>query len=156
MTTLAVVSTAASTISEIKSAKSQQRAIDTQLAETQKQIESAESAELNDRKRQVQREQARIRVAAGQQGLNISGSVVSLLQDSAMQGALASERTSLNADNQHKAAVAEANSMYSRISQPTILGAGLRIAQAGVGGYYQGKGISAQQTAASKGPALNG
>ena len=59
-----------------------------------------------------------------------------------MQGALADERISQNADNQHKAASAEANSMYSRVSQPTILGAGLRIAQAGMGGYYQGKGNS--------------
>lgn len=156
MTTLAVVSTAASTISEIKAAKNQKRAIDAQLAEQTAQIESQESAELNDRQRQVRREQARIRVAAGQQGLNTTGSVLSLLSDSAMQGALANERISLNADNQHKAATAEANSMYSRISQPTILGAGLRIAQAGAGGYYQGKGIQASQKAASKGPALNG
>lgn len=156
MTTLAVVSTAATTISEIKGAKAQRRAIDAQLAEQTAQIDAQESAELNDRQRQVRREQARIRVAAGQQGLNTTGSVLSLLQDSAMQGALANERTSLNADNQHKAATAEANSMYSRISQPTILGAGLRITQAGVGGYYQGKGIEASQLAASKGPALNG
>lgn len=156
MTTLAVVSTAASTIQEIKSAKAQTRAIDAQVAEQTAQINTQEAAELTDRQRQVRREQARIRVAAGQQGLNTTGSVLSLLSDSAMQGALADERISLNADNQHKAVAAEANSMYSRISQPTILGAGLRIAQAGVGGYYQGKGISASQAAASKGPSLNG
>lgn len=66
------------------------------------------------------------------------------------------ERTNQNADNQQKAAAAEANSMYSRINRPTILGAGLRIAQAGVGGYYQGKGIKLSQDAASKGPFLNG
>lgn len=156
MTTLAVVSTAATTIGEIKAAKAQNKAITAQLAEQTAQIESQESAELNDRQRQVRREQARIRIAAGQQGLNTTGSVLSLLQDSAMQGALADERISQNADNQHKAASAEANSMYSRVSQPTILGAGLRIAQAGMGGYYQGKGIQASQRAASKGPALNG
>ena len=156
MTTLAVVSTATQVIGEIQSAKQQTRAIDAQLAQQQQQIQSQQTAELNDRQRQARREQARIKVAAGQAGLNISGSVTDLLNDSVMQNSLAAERTNINADNQQKAAVAEANSMYSRISRPTILGAGLRIAQAGVGGYYQGKGIKLSRDAASKGPSLNG
>lgn len=89
MTTLAVVSTATQVIGEIQSAKTQTRAIDQQLATQQQQIASQQVAELNDRQRQARREQARIKVAAGQAGLNISGSVTDLLNDSVMQNALA-------------------------------------------------------------------
>lgn len=117
MTTLAVVSTATQVIGEIQAAKTQTRSIDQQLAQQQQQIATQQVAELNDRQRQARREQARIKVAAGQAGLNISGSVTDLLNDSVMQNALAAERTNLNADNQQKAAAAEANSMYSRISR---------------------------------------
>jgi len=104
MTTLAVVGTATQVIGEIQSAKQQTRAIDQQLATQQQQIASQQVAELNDRQRQARREQARIKVAAGQAGLNISGSVTDLLNDSVMQNALAAERTNTNADNQQKAA----------------------------------------------------
>ncbi len=75
-----------------------------------------------------------------------------LLKDSLMQNQLSAERTNLNAESQQRAAAAEANSMSSRIQSPTILGAGLRIATAGAQGYYGGKSIQLQQSAAAKGP----
>lgn len=127
MTTLAVVGAATETIGQMQSAKAQQKAIDAQLATTQQEIRVAQTAELNERQRTARKEQARIKVAAGEAGLNIGGSVEALLRDSLMQNQLATERTNLNAESQQRAAAAEANSMSSRIQSPTILGAGLRI-----------------------------
>jgi len=152
MTTIAVVGAATETISQIQSAKAQTKAIDTQLAQQQQQIETQRVGELNERQRTARKEQARIKVAAGQAGLNIGGSVESLLNDSLMQNMLATERTNLNADNAQEASAAEANSMYSRIQEPTILGAGLRIATAGAQAYYGGGNIKLQQKAADRGP----
>ena len=151
MTTIAVVGAATDTISQIQSAKSQTKAIDQQLAVQQHEIETSRVGELNERQRTARKEQARIKVAAGQAGLNIGGSVTSLLNDSLFQNMLATERTNLNADNAQAATAAEANSMYSRIQEPTILGAGLRIATAGAQGYYGGKSIKLQQQAADRG-----
>ncbi len=152
MTTIAVVGAATETIGQMQSAKAQQKAIDAQLATTQQEIRVAQTAELNERQRVARKEQARIKVAAGEAGLNIGGSIEALLKDSLMQNQLAAERTNLNAESQQRAAAAEANSMSSRIQSPTILGAGLRIATAGAQGYYGGKSIQLQQSAAAKGP----
>ena len=154
MTTIAVVGAATETIGQMQSAKAQQKAIDAQLATTQQEIRVAQTAELNERQRVARKEQARIKVAAGEAGLNIGGggSVEALLKDSLMQNQLSAERTNLNAESQQRAAAAEANSMSSRIQSPTILGAGLRIATAGAQGYYGGKSIQLQQSAAAKGP----
>jgi hypothetical protein len=152
MTTIAVVGAATETIGQMQSAKAQQKAIDAQLATQQQEIRVAEVAELNERQRVARKEQARIKVAAGEAGLNIGGSVEALLKDSLFQNQLASERTRLNAESQQNAAIAEANSMHSRIQSPTILGAGLRIASADAQGYYGGKSLQIQQTNASKGP----
>lgn len=150
--TMAVVSTAASVVGEIQSAKVQKRAISDQLAVQQGEILKAETAELNDRQRTARREQARIKVAAGQAGLNIGGSVEAMLNDSLFQNSLAAERTKLNADSQQNAAVAEANAMYSRINEPTLLSAGLRIGTSAAQGYSSGKSLQIQKQNASKGP----
>ncbi|WP_343698847.1 hypothetical protein [Caulobacter sp.] len=156
MATIAVVSTAAQVITEVQAAKAQKKAITAQLAEAEGEIRTAETADLNDRAREARREQARIKVAAGEAGLQLgSGSLEAMLLDSVMQQELAGERTSLNAENQLHAARAEANSQYSRVSQPTLLGAGLRIAVSGVSGYAAGAGAaSAKQAASSKAAAL--
>lgn len=150
--TLAVVGTATSVIGEMQSAKHQQRAIDAQLATTQSEIKTAQTAELNDRQRVARQEAARIKVAAGQQGLNIGGSVEAMLNDSLMQNSLATERTNLNAETQERAAIAEANSMHSRNTSPTILGAGLRIATSGAQAYYGSKSLQIAKADAAKGP----
>ncbi len=152
MTTMAVVGAATSVISNIQAAKVQNKAIGDQLAQQQEEIHTAETAELNERQRIARKEQARIKVAAGQSGLNIGGSIEAMLNDSLMQNSLAQERIGLNADSQQRSAAAEANSMYSRVQSPTLLGAGLQIGTAGVGGYYGGKSIQLQQAAAAKGP----
>ena len=152
MVTLAVVGSATQAITEYQTAKHQISAIDQQLAATQKEIQTAEVAEVNERQRIARQEQARIKVAAGQAGLNIGGSVSALLQDSAMQNSLSRERTRLNAETQQNAAIADANSMYSRVQRPTILGTGLRMATSVGSAYYSGKSIRLQQTAADRGP----
>lgn len=100
----------------------------------------------------ARQEAARIKVAAGQQGLNIGGSVEAMLRDSLMQNNLATERINLNAETQDRAAIAEANSMHSRNTRPTILGAGLRVAVAGGQAYMGGKSLQIARSDAAKGP----
>ena len=152
MVTLAVVGTATSTISEMQAAKQQTKAINNQLATVQQEIRTSEIAEINDRQREARREQARIKVAAGQAGLNIGGSVQALLNDSAMQNSLARERIRTNADMQQTAALADANGMHSRNASPSLLGAGLRIGTSAANAYYSGKSLQIQKTNAGKGP----
>lgn len=141
MTTLAVVSTAASIVSEVKAAKGQEAAIRDQLAVAETEISDKASAEINDRLREARREQGRIKVAAGEAGLRLGGSIDLLLQDSLMQAGLANERTIGNRDRELTAARAEANSMLSRVERPTLLGAGLRLASAGMSGYSSGTSL---------------
>ncbi|QOC54136.1 virion core protein, T7 gp14 family [Caulobacter vibrioides] len=155
MAVAAVVSTATSLITEVQSAKAQKRAIADQLTNQEAEINAATTAEMNDRARAARREQARIKVAAGESGVQLgSGSMEALLLDSVTQQQLADERGSMNNDTQLRAARSEANSMYSRVSQPSLLGAGLRLGTAGVQGYASGanlqiarKGISAKAAA---------
>ncbi|PXA96802.1 hypothetical protein DMC18_00635 [Caulobacter sp. D5] len=151
MTVVSVATTAASVISEVKAAKAQNAAIADQLANSEAEIKSAESAELNERARAARREQARIKVAAGESGVQLgSGSIEALLLDSVTQQQLAGERTQMNAETQQRAAVAEANSMYSRVQSPTLLGAGLRLASAGLQGYSAGTSLEIARKGASK------
>jgi hypothetical protein len=156
MMVLSVVTTAVQVVGEIKAAKAQNKAIQNQFEQQQEQISVAETTEINDRQRAARREQARIKVAAGEAGLNIGGSIESLLMDSLMQNTLHTERTKLNADTQREASAAEANAMFSRVQKPTVLGAGLRIATAGVQGYYAGKSLQISRAKAEEGPPLNG
>ena len=150
MTVISVATAAASVVSEVRSANHQNSAIASQLTEQQAQIHNAQAGELNDRARTARREQARIKVAAGESGVQLgSGTIENLLLDSATQQQLAAERSNLNADSQLSAAKAEANSMYSRVEKPTILGAGLRIAGAGLQGYSAGKGLEVTRKASS-------
>lgn len=141
MTALAVAGTAASVVSQVQSAKRQEAAIRDQLATTQNEINDKASAEVNDRLREARREQARIKVAAGEAGLKLGGSIDLLLQDSLMQAGLSNERTIGNQERELTAARAEANSMLSRVEKPTILGAGLQLATAGMNGWSSGKSM---------------
>ena len=153
---LAVATTAAGIVSEVRAAKSQTKAITTQLATTNKQIDQKATAELNDRQRAARREQARVKVAAGEAGLQLGGSIDLLLKDSLMQAGLAAERTNQNADNERLNATAEANSMLSRVESPTILGAGLRLATAGMQGYASGSNLQINRTNAQRQAAAGG
>lgn len=138
MTSLAIATTAAGIVSQVQSAKRQEAAIRDQLAVTENEINDKASGEVNDRLREARREQARIKVAAGEAGLKLGGSIDLLLQDSMMQAGLANERTLGNRERETAAARAEANSMLSRVERPTLLGAGLQLATAGMNGYAAG------------------
>jgi hypothetical protein len=155
MTVLAVTTAAAGVVAQVQSAKYQQQAIDAQLAEMNQQIDTRETAELNERLRIQRKEQARIKVAAGEAGLQIgSPGIESLLMDSLMQTQLSAERTSLNTDMDRNKAAAEANAASSRVQGPTPLGAGLQIASAGLNGYAQGRSLKIARKAASERAAI--
>lgn len=138
MTTLAIASTAAGIVSQVQSAKRQEAAIRDQLVVAEAEINDKASGEINDRLREARREQARIKVAAGEAGLKLGGSIDLLLQDSMMQAGLSNERTLGNRERETANARAEANSMLSRVERPTLLGAGLQLATAGMNGYASG------------------
>lgn len=141
-TILAVASSAATIYSANKAASAQEAAIREQLALLEEESVKTETADVNEHLRAMRKEQARIRVAAGEAGLQLgSGSIETLLKDSMMQTSLAASNTRLNAERDRRAARAEANSSLSSIQKDTLLGAGLKIASAGVSGYSQGRAL---------------
>ena len=141
MTTLAVASTAASIVGQVQSAKRQEAAIRDQLAVSVDEVNDKATAEVNDRQRAARREQARIKVAAGQAGLQLGGSIEMLLKDSLMQGGLAEERLNDNREAELRNVRTEANSMLSRVERPTMLGAGLQLGTAAMNGYSAGTSL---------------
>lgn len=149
LTVMAVATTAAGLYTQAKSADAQEDAIREQLASTEEEIVDSEAAEINDRMRAARKEQGRIKVAAGEAGLQLGGSVEMLLKDSLMQASLSNERTMQNGDRQVRAARSEANSMLSRIQKPTVLGAGLQLVSAGASTYAGAKAAQINKKAAS-------
>lgn len=141
MVALTVASTAAQIVTETRAAKRQEAAIREQLAVSEQEIADKASGEINERLREARREQARIKVAAGEAGLQLGGSIDLLLQDSMMQAGLANARTLNNQGRELTNVRAEANSMLSRVERPTVLGAGLRLATAGMQGYASGTSL---------------
>ena len=126
---LTVATTAAGVVTQMKAASAQTKAIRNQQEVAREETRQAASAELFDQSRAARREQGRIRSAAGEAGLSLdSGSIEGLLMDSAMQQELAHDRTIANMESRHRANTAEAESMLSQIQKPTLLGAGLQIA----------------------------
>lgn len=138
---LMVATTATQIVGEVKAAKRQEATIRDQLVMVEEEVNDKASAEINDRLRESRREQARIKVAAGEAGLKLGGSIDLLLQDSLMQAGLSNERTLGNRGRELRAARNEANSMLSRVERPSLLGAGLRLATAGMNGYSTGKSM---------------
>lgn len=137
---VAVVSTAATIATEVQTAQAQNKAIGRELDQQQAQVAAQEVSALNIRAREARKEQGRMAVAAGESGLQLSsGSVETMLLDSAMQQKLADANISLNADNQRQANVSEANRLYSQVQQPSVIGAGLRLVSAGISGYAGGQ-----------------
>lgn len=131
-----VASTAANVAAQSKSAKAQTKAINEQRAVVREETRQRATGDLFEDMRAARREQGKIRAAAGEAGLSLSsGSVESLLEDSAMQDELRAGRTIANMESRHRANEAEANSMLSRIQKPTALGAGLQIASAAAGAW---------------------
>jgi hypothetical protein len=146
---LAVVAAAqatASVVSQTKAANAQNAAIAQQTQASYNQEAVAQAAQENDRMRAARKEQARIKVAAGESGLQLgSGSIEAMLLDNQMQTGLANERIALNTSNQMASTQAEANRMYSNVQKPTLLGAGLQIASAEASGYTQGAKLTAER-----------
>lgn len=133
------------TVAQRRAYDDQEAAIREQLAALEDEINETESAEVNDRLRTARKEQARIKVAAGEAGLQLGGSVSLLLTDSLMQAELSNDRTDENAERQLHAGRREANSMLSRVSAPTVLGgivnAGMEAAKGGLQGYAMAGGF---------------
>jgi hypothetical protein len=148
---VAVVSTAATVATEVQSAQAQNKAIGQGLNTQNAQVKGQEVSAVTDRAREARKEQGRMAVAAGESGLQLSsGSVESQLLDSAMQQKLANESIHTNADYQRQAATAQANSQYSQVQSPSIIGAGLRLVGAGVSGYAQGHTADLSKLAVSR------
>lgn len=136
----AAVSTTISVVGEMKAAKAQNRAISSALQTQQDELTKQKSADLNENLRLGRKEAARIRVAAGESGLSLTGSVNQLLVDNQMNTTLQNERADLNSELKQAGAVADANSAYSRVQAPTVLGAGLQIATSAGKAYVGGGG----------------
>lgn len=151
MTALAVTSAAAGIVSQVKSAKAQEAAIREQLAENLEQNTDKAASEINERMREARREQGRIKVAAGEAGLQLTGSIDTLLRDSLMQSNLAETAIIDNRDRANDGAYREAKSMMSQVESPTVLGAGLQLATAGMQGYSAGTSIASAKVAAGGG-----
>lgn len=144
-------SEALNVLSQANAAKAQNKAISRQTQDAYNQIAVQQTAETNDRLRATRKEQARMRVAAGEAGLQLSSrSLEQMLLDSQMQTGLAMERSSLNADNQRSSVAAQANSMYSNVDNPSLLGSGLRIATAAYSGFQYGRGLELSRPKSSE------
>lgn len=140
-----VASTAANVVSQAKSYKAQVKAINAQQEKGAEEARLAASGEMFERDRAARREQARIRTAAGEAGLGLnSGAIENLLMDSMMQNELANDRSLANMESRIDAIDAEANSMRSRVSKPTLLGAGIQIASAGASAWSGVQGAKLQ------------
>lgn len=152
-----VASTAANVVATARSAKAQERAVREQLAVTREETRQEASAELFDQMRAARRERGRIRAAAGEAGLSLaSGSIESLLMDSAMQAELARDRTLANMESRQRANLAEAQSMMSQIQKPTAFGAGLQLAAAGAQAWSGVQGAKIAKANASRQAASGG
>lgn len=126
---IAVATSAAQGIGAIKTAKAQEAAVREQREAVLEANRDEAGAELFDQMRASRREQASIRVAAGESGLGLNGnSIENLLFDSAMQMELQGSRTLANLESKNANTDAETQSALSRIQRPTALGVGLQVA----------------------------
>jgi hypothetical protein len=127
-----VASTAAGIVTQNHAAKVQEKAIRQQTKVANDEARAEATGELFDNMRAARREAGRTRATAGEAGLSLdSGSVETLLLDSAMQSELKNDRTLANLESRHNSNVSEANSMLSRIQHDNWLTGGLKLAAAG-------------------------
>lgn len=132
---MGIAQTAYSISAQAKQAKAQNAAISAQLDVTNEEARRKATAEIFDASRAARREQARIRAAAGEAGLALTGSVDALLFDSAMQAELNYDRSIANLESRTTANVAEANAAYSTVSNPSALSAGLQLGASALNGW---------------------
>lgn len=132
---MGVAQTAYSISAQAKQAKAQNAAISAQLDVTNEEARRKATAELFDASRATRREQGRIRAAAGEAGLALTGSVDALLFDSAMQSELNYDRSLANLESRTAANVAEAEVAYSNVSNTNALSAGLQLGASALSGW---------------------
>lgn len=129
-------------ISANQAAKQTNRALQAQNDQRKREIDRAATAEINNRLREMRREQARIQVAAGEAGLSLgSGSVEALLFDSLQQAELANDTSLANRESRKLASDADTASRLQ--AKTTLLGAGLRIGLAAGSAAMNAKGAQA-------------
>lgn len=146
---LAAGTEAMSVISENQSAKQSNAAVQNQNAVRKKEIDQAATEEINQRLREMRREQSRIQVAAGEAGLSLqSGSIEALLMDSATQAELSNDVSLANRESRKIASDAETQSKLQ--AKTTMLGAGLRIGLAGASAGMKASGRSSAATSAGR------
>lgn len=152
---LAVATSAASVVGQMQSASAQQRLIAQQDELAAEQIKDQATADINERSRAARRERARIRVAAGEAGLNLqSGSIEGLLMDSLFQQNFDNTGTIKNAENAQKSRQLRTQSqLIDRASRPTFLAAGLQVASSGLQGAARGFSLGSQLSQAKTGEA---
>jgi len=146
----AVASTGYSLIAQSQAAKAQNRAIHQQLEFTNEEARRKASTEIFDTMRASRREQGRVRAAAGEAGLALTGSVDTLLMDSAMQAEMSNDRSIANQESRVAANVAEANSMFSQVQNVNAVGAGLQLGGAGLNAWSGINGAKINKAQASQ------
>lgn len=135
---------AVSIIATNQAVKANNKAVQASNETRKKQIDQAATHEVNERLREMRREQGRILVAAGEAGLSLqSGGVENLLLDSVQQAKLSSDTSLANRESRKLASDAQAREQLQ--AKTTLLGAGLRIGLA-AGGAAQG--VKNKQSAA--------
>jgi hypothetical protein len=140
---------AVGTIASNAQAKAYNKAVNAQNTLRKKEIDQAATAEINERLREMRREQSRIVVAAGEAGLSLSStSVETLLMDSMMQAELANDTSLANRESRKRASDAEAQSRMQ--AKTTLLGAGLQIGLAAGGAALGSAGRTKAATDAGK------
>jgi hypothetical protein len=143
---LAVVSTTLSVAGQIKQSKAMARAINAQSEQQADEIRDRASAEMFDRSVETFERIGMQRVAGASRGLNDASRSLQMANDAILfDYDFDNARTMLNAENAQKARLSETRSQLARASRPTLLGAGLQIATAGVkaahdaGAFEKGK-----------------
>lgn len=132
---MGMAQTAYSISAQAKQAKAQNAAISAQLDITNEEARRKATSELFDASRAARREQGRIRAAAGEAGLALTGSVDALLFDSAMQAELNYDRSLANLESRTAAHVAGAEASYSTVSNTSALSAGLQLGASALSGW---------------------
>lgn len=130
-----VVETGVSIAYQAQAAADQNAAISHQLDVANEEARRKATSEIFDSSRAARREQGRIRAAAGQSGLALTGSVDALLYDSAMQAELDHSRSLANQESRQSANAAQAQSMFSQVHNVNALSAGLQLGSAGIGAW---------------------
>lgn len=139
---LSMTTAAIGVYSADQAAGAQQEALDTQREQQAEELSTKASVEMGERVKQARRERARIRVAAGESGVQ-GASFESQLMDSFAQENQDLALISKNARFADRASAGQHASLSNAIDRPSYLSAGLQIGASGYGGYQDGKATEA-------------